>query len=78
MKENTVQYKNIIERLNKIEKKIDNRLSKTWLSISDVVRETGLSRSTIYRSINLGRLKCTKSSGKKMFRREWVDKWIQR
>ena len=63
-------------QLDRIEKKIDNRLNKTWLSISDVIRLTGYSRSTINRYISNGQLKTVKSGGKRMMRKEWVDKWI--
>jgi excisionase family DNA binding protein len=37
---------------------------------------TGLSRSTINRYISNGQLKTVKSGGKRMMRKEWVDKWI--
>jgi predicted DNA-binding transcriptional regulator AlpA len=63
-------------QLDRIEKKIDNRLNKTWLSISDVLQLTGLSRSTINRYISNGQLKSVKNCGKRMMRKEWVDKCI--
>jgi len=64
------------EQLDRIEKKIDNRLNKTWLSITDVIKTTGLSRSTINRAIALGELKSVKNKGKRMMRKEWIDRWI--
>ena len=67
---------NLQEQLDRIEKKIDNRVLKNWLSISDVVYTTGYSKSTINRAIKRGELKSVKNSGKRMFRKEWVDKWI--
>ena len=69
---NTIQ-----EQLDRIEKKIDNRLLKNWFSISDVITTTGLSRSTINRALAVGSLKSVKNGGKRMFKREWVDRWIQ-
>jgi len=66
----------IIERLDRIEKKLDGKVNKVWLSISDVIRLTGLSRSTINRYISNGQLKSVKSCGKRMMRKEWIDKWI--
>ena len=66
----------ISEQLNRIEDKIDNRLNKTWLSITDVIKTTGLSRSTINRAIALGELKSVKNKGKRMMRKEWIDRWI--
>ena len=68
---NTIQ-----EQLDRIEKKIDNRLNKTWLSITDVIQYTGYSRSTINRYISSGELKTVKNNGKRMMRKEAVDKWI--
>ena len=68
---------NLQEQLDRIEKKIDNRVQKNWLSINDVVVSTGFSKSTINRAIALGGLKSVKTGGKRMFKREWVDRWIQ-
>ena len=74
-------FKNLTElltlRLDRIEKKIDNRLNKSWLSVSDITKTTGYSRSTIDRAISKGELKYVKNGGKRMFKAEWVDKWIQ-
>jgi excisionase family DNA binding protein len=64
------------EQLDRIEKKLDNPLNQVWFSISDVTRLTGLSRSTINRYISNGQLKSVKNCGKRMMRKEWVDKWI--
>ncbi len=64
------------DQLNRIEKKLDNPLNQVWFSISDVTRLTGLSRSTINRYISNGQLKSVKNCGKRMMRKEWVDKWI--
>ena len=64
------------EQLDRIEKKLDNPLNQAWFSISDVTRLTGLSRSTINRYISNGQLKSVKNCGKRMMRKEWVDKWI--
>ncbi len=67
---------NLQEQLDRIEKKIDNRVLKNWLSITDVTQSTGYSKSTINRAIKRGELKSVKNGGKRMFRKEWVDKWI--
>jgi excisionase family DNA binding protein len=71
-----VALHSIEEKLDRIEEKLTKRLSKTWLSITDVIQITGLSRSTINRAIKLGELKSTKNRGKRMIRREWVNRWI--
>ncbi len=76
MNHTDIQFHTIIERLDRIEKKIDNRLNKTWFTIADVVLFTGLSKSTINRAIRIGYLKSVKNGGKRMYKREWVDRWI--
>ena len=47
-----------------------------WLSQKDVVRYTGLSPSTIYRATKKGTLKVSQRTGKNLFRREWVDRFL--
>ena len=76
MNDLNVALHSIEEKLDRIEEKLTKRLSKTWLSITDVIQITGLSRSTINRAIKLGELKSTKNRGKRMIRREWVNRWI--
>jgi excisionase family DNA binding protein len=68
---------NLQEQLDRIEKKIDNRVQKNWLSINDVMASTGFSRSTINRAIRLGQIQSVKTGGKRMFRQEWIDRWIK-
>jgi excisionase family DNA binding protein len=72
-----IQLYTITEKLERIEQKIDNRLLKNWFSISDVITTTGLSRSTINRAIAVGSLKSVKNGGKRMFKRDWIERWIQ-
>ena len=71
-----ILYHNLVERLDRIENLMTNRVLKNWLSITDVIQATGYSKSTINRAIKMGELKSVKYSGKRMFRKEWVDKWI--
>ncbi|MBT4948058.1 MAG: helix-turn-helix domain-containing protein [Candidatus Marinimicrobia bacterium] len=69
-------FRNLIERLDRIETKLDKRVLKEWMSISDVIQATGNSKSTINRAIKKGTLKSVLNGGKRMFRKSWVDKWI--
>ena len=75
-KMNDIIIHNLIEQLDRIELKIDNRVLKNWLSINDVVQTVGHSKSTINRAIKNGELESVKNGGKRMFRKEWVDRWI--
>ena len=71
-----IELNNVIERLDRIESKIDRKVDMYWLSLSDVSRVTSLSRSTIQRAIAKGELKTVLHGGKRMVRKEWLDKWI--
>ena len=73
---NDILYHNLVEQLNRIESKIDTRVLKNWLSINDVIQSAGYSKSTINRAIKRGELKSVKNGGKRMFRKEWIDRWI--
>ena len=72
-----IEFHVVREQLDRIENKLDGRLNKVWLSTSDVKRETGLSASTIGRAIRNGELQVSRKSGKNMFQREWIDRWLK-
>ena len=67
----------IIERLDRIEKKIDEKLSDKWMNTKEVAIYTTLSIQTIHRGIRKGKLKVAKGTGKNLFKRSWVDRWVQ-
>ena len=67
----------IDEKLEDISKKIDKKIRASWFSIKEVMIVTGLSRSTISRAIQKGELVSVIKGGKRMIKREWVDKWIE-
>ena len=71
-----LQLYNMKEQLDRIEQKLDGNIKKDWLTTVNVVSETGLSLSTVNRAIKSGQLKVARSTGKNMFRREWMDKWL--
>jgi excisionase family DNA binding protein len=52
------------------------RLEKSWMDIKKVARYTSLSISTINRAVASGRLKTSKVTGKLLFKKEWVDGWL--
>ena len=66
----------IIEQLDRIEYKIDGRLSNKYLNIVQVVKYTSLSQSTIRRAVQRGELKVSRSTGKLLFKIEWLDNWL--
>ena len=67
----------IAEKLDQIEQKIDNKVANRWLTTHEVVKYTGLSISTIHRALKRGELKVHQGTGKNLFRRGDVDKWIK-
>jgi len=68
---------NIIERLERIEKKLDGKASHRFLDINKVVNLTSLSMSTIRRAVAKGELKCSKKLGKFLFHESDIDKWLR-
>jgi len=52
------------------------RLEKSWMDIKKVVRYTSLSTSTINRAVASGQLKTSKVTGKLLFKKDWVDGWL--
>ncbi|MBT6940137.1 MAG: helix-turn-helix domain-containing protein [Candidatus Marinimicrobia bacterium] len=66
----------VLERLDRIEKKLDGKYTNKYLSINQVSELTSLSPSTIRRAIQKGKLKCTKATGKLLFIEADVRKWL--
>ena len=66
----------IIEKLDRIEKKLDGKFSNKYLSINQVAKLTSLSTSTIRRAIQKGTLKCSRRLGKLLFLESDIRKWI--
>jgi len=50
--------------------------NSTWLTVKDVCRYTKLSPSTIFRATQKGVLKVSKKTGKNLYRKEWVDRFL--
>lgn len=56
--------------------KIKNR-NTYWMDIRNASRYSGLSISTIRRAIQKGHLKCSKRTGKLLFKRMAIDRWLE-
>ena len=69
----------ILERLDRIESIVTDRSSKNdpLMTLKDVSNYARVCEATIRRAIHKGTIKPFKSSGKKLFRREDVDTWLQ-
>ena len=66
----------IIEHLNEIKSLIIEKQIDKWLSINDVAKYTNLSKSTIRRRVKTGDLKASYITGKLLFKRSDIDRWL--
>ncbi len=66
----------VLERLDRIEKKIDGNLSNRYFDIIEASSYTSLSVSTLRRYISRGELKCSRKLGKILFRASDIDRWL--
>jgi len=48
-----------------------------WLDMREICAYTSLSESTIRRAVATGTLKSSKTTGKLLFKRCWVDQWLE-
>jgi len=64
----------------RIEDNKNNSIGKLplgWLSAKDVCAYTGLGYSTLNRSINKGKIRVSKITGKNLFRKKWIDNFLE-
>ena len=66
----------INEKLDRIEKKLDEKVPNRFLDISAVSKLTSLHPSSLYRAVAKGELKCSKKVGKLLFQELDVRKWL--
>jgi len=66
----------ILEILNEIKSLIKTSGTTKWLDIREVSNQTNLSKSTIRRAVQTGELKCSKRTGKLLFKVEDIESWL--
>ena len=66
----------ILEILNEIKSLIKTSGTTKWLDIREVSKQTNLSKSTIRRAVQTGELKCSKRTGKLLFKVEDIERWL--
>ena len=69
-------YYKILEEIRDLKSLIHGKLSERWLTITDVTQYTALSESTIRRAVRKGELKCSKRTGKLIFKKSNVERWL--
>jgi|TARA_B100001964_G_C14227380_1_gene598323 excisionase family DNA binding protein len=67
----------IMERLDRIEKKLDVNPSNRYFDIIEASAYTSLSVSTLRRYIYKGELKCSKRLGKILLKESDIDRWLK-
>ena len=66
----------ILEILNEIKSLIKIGGTIKWLSLSEVCEQVSLSKSSIRRAVSTGQLKCSRTTGKLLFKVEDVERWL--
>ena len=71
-----VEYQ-ILERLTIIEQSLENDKQQKWMDIAEAVEYSSISKSVISRLIKQGRLKVSTATGKRLFKKEWLDTFLE-
>ena len=69
------QMKDVLDKLRDI---VQEKSSNVWMDIGETVAYTSVSESTIRRAVRKGELKVSKTTGKLLFKTDWVDRWLTR
>ena len=67
----------VMERLARIESKLESNQLPKLMTIKNIMSYTSYSETTIRRHIKRQTLKPFKDEGKKLFRRSDVDRWLR-
>ena len=67
------QMKDVLDELKTI---VQDKSKNRWMDINEVVFYSSLSLSTIRRGVTRGSLKASRVTGKLLFKKEWVDAWL--
>tara|TARA_A100001201_G_scaffold107280_1_gene91776 strand:- start:107 stop:352 length:246 start_codon:yes stop_codon:yes gene_type:complete len=69
--DNDVNLKNQVKQLIKLNN-TDN-----WITLKDACKYTNLSQSTLFRAIKENKLKVSKVTGKLLFKKLWLDNFLE-
>ena len=69
-------YSDITNQLRSIQQTLNSKSEDVWMTLKDVCTYTKLSSSTLHRAIQRGELKVSKKTGKHLFKKSYVDKWL--
>ncbi len=66
----------VIQKLNNILEILERDHLNNWMTLKQVIDYTMCSASTLHRVIRMNKLRVSKKTGKLLFRRQWVDEWL--
>ena len=66
----------ILEKLEQIEKEIYHRGDR-WLDTKQACIHTNVSAKTLERAVTIGELKVSKKTGKNLYRKSELDRWLR-
>lgn len=55
---------------------LQDQLSNPWMDLRGTAAYSSLSISTLNRAVTSGQLKTSRVTGKLLFRKDWVDGWL--
>jgi|TARA_Y100000031_G_C7928896_1_gene251777 hypothetical protein len=70
-----MSFYELIGRLDDIEKKIDG--NERWLSTSQAIEYCSLSEKTLRRAVVKGTLKCSNTTGKNLYLKSDLNRWLK-
>ena len=70
-------YSEITNQLRSIQQTLNSKSEDVWMTLRDVCKYTKLSSSTIHRFCQRGALKVSKKTGKNLFKKVWIDKFLE-
>ncbi len=68
--------RDLTNKINKIYKHISNSNNEKWMSLNEACEYSRLSPSTLRRAIQLSKIKVSKTTGKYLFKRIWIDAFL--
>ena len=67
----------IIEMLEELKSLLITNHHNKWMNINEICNYTSVSESTIRRAVRRGTLKASNQTGRLLFKRTDVDKWLR-
>ena len=67
------QIRDVLDELKTI---VQDKSKNRWMDIKGACKYASVSDSTLRRAVRKGTLKVSKRTGKLLFKREWLNKWL--